>query len=92
MWSSVTNIYVYDLGNRIYPVHDDVIKWKYFPRNWPFVWGIHWSRWIPHTKASDVEHYHLMGNDEIESRDTDKFDFYINNILLFVCHHSVNAQ
>ena len=23
--------------------HDDVIKWKYFPRYWPFVWGIHRS-------------------------------------------------
>ena len=23
--------------------HDAVIKWKYFPRYWPFVWGIHWS-------------------------------------------------
>ena len=21
--------------------HDDVIKWKYFPRYWPFVWGFH---------------------------------------------------
>ena len=21
--------------------HDDVIKWKHFPRNWPFAWGIH---------------------------------------------------
>ena len=21
--------------------HDDVIKWKHFPRNWPFVGGIH---------------------------------------------------
>ena len=27
--------------------HDDVIKWKHFPRNWPFVRGIHRSRWIP---------------------------------------------
>ena len=35
--------------------HDDVIKWKHFPRNWPFVWGIHRSRWIPRTKASDAE-------------------------------------
>ena len=35
--------------------HDDVIKWKHFPRYWPFVWGIHRSRWIPHTKASDAE-------------------------------------
>ena len=33
-------------------VHDDVIKWKHFPRNWSFVQGIHRSRWIPHTKAS----------------------------------------
>ena len=23
--------------------HDGIIKWKYFPRNWPFVHGIHWS-------------------------------------------------
>ena len=22
---------------------DDVIKWKHFPRYWPFVWGIHQS-------------------------------------------------
>ena len=25
------------------PVHDDVIKWEHFPRNWPFVQGIHRS-------------------------------------------------
>ena len=24
-------------------VHDDVIKWKHFPRHWPFVRGIHRS-------------------------------------------------
>ena len=23
--------------------HDDVIKWKHFPRYWPFIRGIHWS-------------------------------------------------
>ena len=23
--------------------NDDVIKWKYYPRYWPFVLGIHWS-------------------------------------------------
>ena len=29
--------------------HDDVIKWKHFPRNWPFVRGIHRSPVIsPH--------------------------------------------
>ena len=24
-------------------IHDDVIKWKHFPRNWPFVRRIYWS-------------------------------------------------
>ena len=38
-----------------YLKHDDVIKWRHFPRYWPFVRGIHRSRWIPHTKASDAE-------------------------------------
>ena len=33
------------------PHHDDVIKWKRFPRYWTFVRGIH--RWI--TEASDAE-------------------------------------
>ena len=31
--------------------HDDVIKWKHFPGYWPFVRGIHRSRWIPHRKS-----------------------------------------
>ena len=29
--------------------YDDVIKWKYFPRYWPFLWGIHrWPLNSPH--------------------------------------------
>ena len=29
--------------------YDDVIKWKHFPRYWPFVWGIHrWPVNSPH--------------------------------------------
>ena len=33
----------------VVPVHDDVIKWKHFPRYWPFVWGIHrWPVNSPH--------------------------------------------
>ena len=35
--------------------HDDVIKRNHFPRYWPFVQGIHRSRWIPCTKVSDAE-------------------------------------
>ena len=35
------NLCVFDAT---FPVsHDDVIKWKHFPRNWPFVLGIHRS-------------------------------------------------
>ena len=26
-------------------IHDDVIKWKHFPRYWPFVLGIHRGQW-----------------------------------------------
>ena len=35
--------------------HDDAVKWKHFPRYWPFVRGFHWSPVIPFTKASDTE-------------------------------------
>ena len=39
----------------LWRIHDDVIKWKHFPRYWPFLRGIHRSRWILLTKASDAE-------------------------------------
>ena len=46
---------VYD-ANGTY--HDDVIKWKHFPRNWPFVQGIHRSpvnsAQRPETRSFDV--------------------------------------
>ena len=35
--------------------HDDVIKWKHFPRYWPFVREFTGPRWIPRTQASDAE-------------------------------------
>ena len=35
--------------------HDDVIKWKQFPRYWAFVREFTGHQWIPHTKASDTE-------------------------------------
>ena len=44
-----------DMWCLVWIPHDDVIKWKHFPRYWPFVRGIHRSRWIPRTKASDAE-------------------------------------
>ena len=32
-----------NLDFKVIPVNDDVIKWKHFPRYWPFVRGIHRS-------------------------------------------------
>ena len=41
--------------------HDDVIKWKHFPRYLPFVWGIRrWPVNSPHTKANDAELYFFL--------------------------------
>ena len=49
-------------------VHDDVSKWKHFPRNWPFVRGIHRSPVnSPHrgqwrgAKTLNWSMYHLTG-------------------------------
>ena len=42
--------------------HNDVIKWKHFPRYWPFVRGI--QRWLvnsPH-KANDAELWCFLGS------------------------------
>ena len=43
-------------------IHDDVIKWKHFPRYWPFVRGIHRHLWILLTKASDAELWCFPGS------------------------------
>ena len=36
-------VYLQILAVQVFSLHDDVIKWKHFPRYWPFVRGIHWS-------------------------------------------------
>ena len=42
--------YLYYMKRCIYAkAYDDVIKWRHFPRYWPFVWGIHrWPVNSPH--------------------------------------------
>ena len=63
LWKNKTNDYKNEwlmnlsifLNVMDYKQHDSVINWKHFPRNWPFVRGIHRSQWIPHTKASKAE-------------------------------------
>ena len=47
--STHSNTHAYQL------FHDDVIKWKHFPRYWPFVREFTGPRWIPRTKASEAE-------------------------------------
>ena len=42
--------------------HDDVIKWKHFPRYWPFVREFTGHRWIPLTKASDAELWCILSS------------------------------
>ena len=41
--------------SHLFYFHDDVIKWKRFPRYWPFVREFIGNRWILLTKASDAE-------------------------------------
>ena len=59
-WLQSTLATVERIHCRVRQYHDDVINWKNFPCNWPFVRGIHRSRWIPHTKASDAELWCLL--------------------------------
>ena len=45
MYMVVPSLLFYDTSLKIVDIkgHDDVIKWKYFPRYWPFVREIHRS-------------------------------------------------
>ena len=40
-WKTRMKDWFVDFSFAIFSCHDDVIKWKHFPRNWPFVRGIH---------------------------------------------------
>ena len=53
---------IYNSGNAktSLPRYDVVIKWKHFPRRWPFVRGIHRSAVNSHTKASDAELWYFL--------------------------------
>ena len=41
--------------------HDDIIKWKHFPRYWSIVRGTTCHRWILLTNASDAELWSFFG-------------------------------
>ena len=52
------------------PSHADLIKWKHFPRYWPFVWGpwrgalmfslicVWINDWVDNREAGDLRRYH----------------------------------
>ena len=42
--------------------HDDVIRWKHFPRYWPLCGEFTDPRWIPRTRASDTELWCFLWN------------------------------
>ena len=68
--------------------HDDVIKWKHFPRNWPFVRGNH--RWPVNspTKASDAELWCFLRlkNDWVNNRDAGDLRRYRTHYDAIVMH------
>ena len=74
-------------GPVVFMWHDDVIKWKHFPRNWPFVRGIHRSRWIPHTKpvtrSFDV-FFDLRLNKRLSKQ---WWGWWTETLLLPLCRH-----
>ena len=49
IYSPIVSVWIKFVG------HDDAIKWKHFPRYWPFMRELTGHRWIPLTKASDAE-------------------------------------
>ena len=53
--TSCSNRGAFKMHSSLFEVHrDDVIRWKHFPRYWPFVWGIRRST-VNLKQASDAE-------------------------------------
>ena len=82
--------------------HDD-IKWKHFPRNWPFVRGIHRSCRIPRTKAGDAElMFSLICawiNDWVNNREAGDlrrhrghYDVNVMVLFNFSCHLPIRGE
>ena len=81
----------------LHPTHDDVIKWKPFPRYWPFVQGIHRSTVTsPHKgqwrEALMFSFICASTNDCANNRDTGDlrhhcthYDITAMNYLLYSC-------
>ena len=83
--------------------HDDVIKWKYFPRYWPLCGEFTGHRWIPLTKASGAELWFFLisawingwvNNREVGDmkRHRTNYDvtviWYLCHMMWLICQHS----
>ena len=76
--------------------HDDVIKWKHFPRYWPFVRGFTGPRWIPRTKASDAELWCFLicvwinaWVNNREAGDLRQYHVHYDVTVMIYCHDSL---
>ena len=64
--------------------HDDVIKWKHFPRYWSFVGEFTGHRWIPLTHASDAElWFFLFAPEQTVSKQSRRWWFETPSRLLW---------
>ena len=61
-------------------VHDDVIKWKYFPRYWPFVRGIEFPTQRPVTR-SFVVYFDLRPSKRLSKQSWDSWDWWFETPL-----------
>ena len=67
--------------------NDEVIKWKHFPRNWPFVRGIHKSQWRWALMFSLI---YVWINDWVnnrEARDLRRYPTHYDVIVMFDLVH-----
>ena len=78
-------------------IHDDVIKWKHFPRNWPFVQGIHRSSVnSPHKgqwrEALMLSLICVWINDWVNNREAGDLGRYRAHYDVFVMYKSLYFQ
>ena len=82
--------------------HDDVIKWKHFPRYWPFVQEFTGHRWIPRTKVSDMELWCFLSmicawtNGRVNNQDASdlrrhRAHCYVIVMQPLICEHALSS-
>ena len=79
--------------------HDDVIKWKHFPRYWPFGREFTGHRWILRTKASDAELWYFLWSapwinswvNNHEAGDLRRYPAHYNVAVMWYENHSYRS-